>query len=548
VTAIRHKWTEQLIWNVLSESALTVLDRLSYSPIAQLETPMPPAANDLTSKELLRRTGLSRATLNNYIALGLLPRPQVAPPGPNQGRARRLGYFPPTALDRIAEINRLKSAGLTMAQIVAKLATPSVAQAAPQAAAPAAAVAPETPAMSAATPRLTLEELPHAAYLVNPNIELEWWNTPALELFGRADGLPGPLAARHLLPILVDAGAIDPASEAGGELLRTYLAVAKRRLPRSALARLEGRLAPPALNAIEAAYDAVEPAPARPALRHRVSIAGRAVDLYVSFFREGYLFVHAPAGTEAGSATWGVADLLGRRDQVIHDLLRRRNPFYTPLAVLAAEIQDADRLCAELAAEDYFALVNLTWSTLDATFRRHHATQGRHLGHGLMHFFFPQPDGSHLLNALACAQELGHAMREVRAQWLRRRSWPEQLTLNIGLAAGTEWFGAMQSSAGHALIALGESTRRAERLAHAARGGTVLATKSLIGALPDRDRDRVRYGVHRPGSDGRLRFNAGRFARLDEFAGLGGVETADNANLAVTEIVGVAEPVPLATP
>lgn len=509
---------------------------------------MPPAANDLTSKELLRRTGLSRATLNNYIALGLLPRPQVAPPGPNQGRARRLGYFPPGSLDRIAEINRLKSAGLTMAQIVAKLAAPDTRVSMPGAAAAATvetgapSSAPIPPAAAfAAAPRLTLEELPHPAYLVNPNIELEWWNAAALDLFGRAEGLPGPLAARHLLPLLIDAGALDLATEAGRDLLRVHLAAVKRRLPRSALARLDGRVSAAALAEIEAAYDTVEPAPSRPALRQRINVSGRPVDLYVSFFREGYLFVQAPASADGG----GLADLLGRRDQVIQDLLRRRNPFYTPLAVLAAEIQDADRLCAELAAEDYFALVNLTWATLDATFRRHHATQGRHLGHILVHFFFPQPDGSHLLNALACAQELAHGMREVRAQWLRRRSWPEQLTLNIGLAAGTEWFGAMQSSAGHALIALGESTRRAERLARAARGGTILATKSLIGALPERERDRVRFGVHRPGGDARSRFAASRFARLDEIAT---TETGEVANLAVTEIVGVAEPVPLATP
>src|ERR1043166_3406105 len=88
---------------------------------------MPPAADDLTSKELLRRTGLSRATLNNYIALGLLPRPQIAPPGPNQGRARRLGYFPAESLEGIAEINQRKAAGLSMAQIVAKLVPPGTA-------------------------------------------------------------------------------------------------------------------------------------------------------------------------------------------------------------------------------------------------------------------------------------------------------------------------------------------------------------------------------------------------------------------------------------
>ena len=53
----------------------------------------------LSSKELLEKSGLSRATLNNYIALGLLPRPLVKHPEEPDDRARRLGYFPESALD-----------------------------------------------------------------------------------------------------------------------------------------------------------------------------------------------------------------------------------------------------------------------------------------------------------------------------------------------------------------------------------------------------------------------------------------------------------------
>jgi len=498
---------------------------------------MPPAADDLTSKDLLRRTGLSRATLNNYIALGLLPRPQVAPPGPDQGRARRLGHFPASALDRILEINQLKSAGLTMAQIVARLVP---ATAAAKSAAPAAAeIAPN------GSPRLTLADLTHPAYLLNPNLELEWWNTPALELLGRPDGLPGPLAARNLIDLLLTGGVVNPLTDArpvdGQDMLRAILAVAKRRMPKAGLARLGGRIDATALARIEAMYDAVEAAPARPALRQRISLGGKPADLYVSFFREGSLFVHAPASADGG----GLADLLGRREQVIHDLVRRRDPFYTPLAVLAAQIQDADRLCSELPAEDWFALANLTWSTLEATFRRHHATPGRHLGDAMVHFFFPQPDGNHLMNALLCAQEIGHALRDVRAQWLRRRSWPEQLTVNIGLAASTEWFGVMQSPVGHTPVALGSTMGRAQHLARAGRGGIVLATKALVAALAERDRDRVRHGIHRAGAEGRARFIAGRFARLDEIAGS---NAGESAALPVTEILGVAEPVPVATP
>jgi len=96
----------------------------------------------LTSKEVLERTGLSRATLNNYIAAGLLPRPEVLPPSAEHGNAPRIGYFPEGTVERIAEIQRLKSQGWSLARIAEHFAggpgaTPPPATAAPAPSAPA---------------------------------------------------------------------------------------------------------------------------------------------------------------------------------------------------------------------------------------------------------------------------------------------------------------------------------------------------------------------------------------------------------------------------
>jgi class 3 adenylate cyclase len=71
----------------------------------------------LTSKEILEKTGISRATLNNYIASGVVPKPEVLPPGPAHGDAPRIGYFPDDVLARIADIQRLKSEGWSMQRI-----------------------------------------------------------------------------------------------------------------------------------------------------------------------------------------------------------------------------------------------------------------------------------------------------------------------------------------------------------------------------------------------------------------------------------------------
>lgn len=76
----------------------------------------------LSSKEVLERTGISRATLNNYIGSGLLARPEVLPPDPQESGAPRIGYFPDDTVQRIAEIQRLKSQGWSIARIAAHLA------------------------------------------------------------------------------------------------------------------------------------------------------------------------------------------------------------------------------------------------------------------------------------------------------------------------------------------------------------------------------------------------------------------------------------------
>jgi len=71
----------------------------------------------LNSKEILEQTGISRATLNNYIGWGIVPKPEVLPPEPQDGGAPRIGYFPDEIVERIAQIQRLKKDGWSMARI-----------------------------------------------------------------------------------------------------------------------------------------------------------------------------------------------------------------------------------------------------------------------------------------------------------------------------------------------------------------------------------------------------------------------------------------------
>jgi len=71
----------------------------------------------IDSKQLIEMTGISRATLNNYVALGILPSPRISTPLTSGDRATRIGFFPDEAVDLIKNVQLLKKQGLSMAEI-----------------------------------------------------------------------------------------------------------------------------------------------------------------------------------------------------------------------------------------------------------------------------------------------------------------------------------------------------------------------------------------------------------------------------------------------
>jgi len=74
----------------------------------------------ISSKEILEKTEISRATLNNYIKMGIIPRPIVQSPREDLKDIRKIGYFPETVIDRINTVKKLKKEGYSMENIAMK--------------------------------------------------------------------------------------------------------------------------------------------------------------------------------------------------------------------------------------------------------------------------------------------------------------------------------------------------------------------------------------------------------------------------------------------
>ncbi len=123
----------------------------------------------VSSKEILTRTGISRATLNNYIALGLVPRPAVRKPDYAEGPTK-IGHFPTWVLDRLQKVRELKHRGMRIPEIVAYLRSPEFES------------APLEPSSPQRTAYDSIDGLPFPAVFVNRRWEILWLNDHAEQI------------------------------------------------------------------------------------------------------------------------------------------------------------------------------------------------------------------------------------------------------------------------------------------------------------------------------------------------------------------------------
>ena len=497
----------------------------------------------------MEKAGISRATLNNYIALGLLPRPQVMAPQDNS-RARRIGYFPAETLDLLARVRAMKDRGVSMEDIVTELgvvAEPEAASESYPASSPTQLPGAAQPVVqvSAGGPRLTLLDYEEPAYLVNGKFEIEWWNDAAEATFLDPGGkVSNEMGGRSLFPTFFDGLCLSEA-EGRTEALRFHLAIAKKRLSKASLFSIEQGVDGSLAQQLGSVYDEVEAVTTRDMIFTEINFAppGRPplwYRLYAVFFREGTLFSYVPAEGNAEA----LVNLLSRRDLVIRDILRSRRPYLTQLAVLVADLEGSMKICAELPAEEYFQLINDIWDAMGAKLRTYYATHGKHVGDGLVYYFLPQPDCSYIENAVRCAHEMRETMREVSREWKSRKNWLNDLRLNIGLDEGEEWFGTYQTPTHLEFTVLGDTINRAARLSDFARQGTVWVSKTMLSKLTTAEREAVRFGIRHTGAAGEEVLVPQSYARISNLVDLSqpaNLKFQDISGLTVAEVLDVAK-------
>ncbi|HAJ76284.1 MAG TPA: hypothetical protein DCM64_07495 [Gammaproteobacteria bacterium] len=472
----------------------------------------------LSSKQLIDITGISRATLNNYVALGILPNPVVKAPVGETGRATRLGYFEEGAVDCIKEVQKLKKQGHSMTQIAEILGTAAVGAAPPAArkkqAAEVSSVG-EQRSLTDLSIDASIDDFPGPAYMVSNSFELIWWNEKATSsFFSCDDNLPAELESRNLLKLLFGTP-VARDDDHMMELLKPHMAAGKKRLTQQTLIKIYSTLDARQLNILKDSYDAVESLGEDPIAHYPMILSDgdgepQLFDLYISFYREGILFTFSPIVLNDDY----LLEFLGKRNYVINELLKKRKPYLTDVTVLVADVQNSTRICSELPAEEYFELINNIWQQSEPIFRKYYGTYGKHAGDGMVYYFFPQPDCDHKLNAIKCSLQLKKMMKNITQQWQSKKGWFNDMHLNVGLNEGQEWFGSYHAGGHVEFTVLGETINQAARMSDFARHGSVWATKNMLNQIPVEQRKRINFGITRKTLHGESVFITDTYSNL----------------------------------
>lgn len=483
--------------------------------------------NLITSKEIIEKTGISRATLNNYIKMGILPKPIVRRPGPEQKGVKQIGYFPASVLERILRVKLLKQQGNSMEDISQLFQeSPPVVhkEERPEYPTPAQERRHRDERVSSQGQRrvsdselqVTIADINSPAYLINHNFEIEWINKPAEEsIFNRNIKEIVDIDSRNIFRLLLNEELRNDVPN-WKEAVLLHLTILQNRLNANNLNSIYEGITDHEVKILADLYEQKKLA-ARESVYHLpisvIKSDGSRSSYWVHSmsFREGTFFVYVPTD----SVNAALLDMLTQRGKIINDLLKNRMPSLVSLCVLIADLQDSVKISAELLPAQYFELINELWQSVGPAFEKYNGIYGKHAGDGMLYYFIHRPGDNYLINAVNCAIEMREIVKELSSKWRLRKGWNNELFLNTGINEGQEFFGTIQSANNIEFTALGDTINIAGRLSDFAQNGEIWTTKNLISRLTQEERNMIRFGVHQENQTGKI-FIRDSFSRISD--------------------------------
>ncbi|MBU2499451.1 MAG: hypothetical protein KKE57_11160 [Proteobacteria bacterium] len=262
--------------------------------------------NLISSKEVMSETGISRATLNNYIKMGILPRPVVKRPDQGMKGVKQIGYFPREVLVRIEKVRQLKLQGKAMDQIVSELQgaasleePPLLDESEAESEKPFDLAGKRKTLICGKTIGLTLENISMPAYLMDYDFEITWINPGAQtqilrqELKRLKEG-----TSRNIFKIFFNWEFHNHVRN-WLDIVAFHMSFAKLKYARSWLKNLFQGISESEVNLLQQIYDRVRPFRQGTIGESHINLfiedgSTKTYRVYTVFTREGIFFLYAP--------------------------------------------------------------------------------------------------------------------------------------------------------------------------------------------------------------------------------------------------------------
>lgn len=215
-------------------------------------------------------------------------------------------------------------------------------------------------------------------------------------------------------------------------------------------------------------------------------------------------------------------------------------PCLRPLAVVVADLQNADKISGHLLPAEFLELISHLWSAMEPVFEKYRGTRLHSPGSGLARVFLADGGGSYqyALDAIQCVFEMKKKVSEIDLAWKLRKKWDMALCLRMGIHEGREWTGPI---AGDQLMAMGDTVWVTARLCEFAYGAGLWTSKQFMSVLPPGIQEKIVFGIRKPSPEGEGLLS-GSFARVMDVVDLNRPENArftGIGTLSVTELIAI---------
>lgn len=496
----------------------------------------------LTSICVLEKTGISRATLNNYIHMGLLPKPIVRKNEDPAIRARRVGYFPRTVLDIIQNIFDMKARGTSMKNIVEFLTEEHTPQSGdnlknkndvkfsmqtgskgslqeelfPTKISGNLHYIDQKSKSSIICNELTLSffDLPHPAYLVNDRYEIVWINEQAIvKIFMENVVEFNKRENVNIFHLLFEKQYIKDEIDLH-TLAEMHMSFLKARCLRSFIGRLYRGISDEQQHLLEYLYDRVEASSAEVVQQSLLDCRdddGEAKKYltYNILSMEGVLFIFFPIEKQNSY----VKKRISIQRSLVEKNSGKESANLISYSVIVAKLQDTERIFSALPVSHFFSLRSKILQVMDEVFKKYHGFYGRSEGSGIVYYFPENKDSSHLISPLVCSLKIREDLSKLKRHFSLHQEVVENVHINMGIDEGRDYIDFSKDWPDGGLAPMNETVHRATLLADFALFGSIWTTKNLIDQLAVKELDRIRFGVHLLKGDS-TSFRENRFSRI----------------------------------